>query len=181
MAADSAAKRAKLITLLNVSAARNATKRKAEGQDWHEIARQAKRERLAAKASAQAATAGTSELVEAEEVNAESQTAAEVQEEAAEDDDDAEDEEKSGARTCNTSAVQRLMREITDSTSNDPWKVHYATENGLLTPEAIQAAKDASWITTRETNPALGRLARSALKGAEKTPPKEKKPVVGLY
>lgn len=101
MASDSAAKRAKLITLLNVSAARNATKRKAEGQDWHEIARQAKHERLAAKASAQAATAGASELVEADQVNGEDQHAAGLQEEAAADDNDeaAEDEEKSGART----------------------------------------------------------------------------------
>ena len=80
-----------------------------------------------------------------------------------------------------TSGLQWLKRRLADAASSDPWKVHYATENSLLTPEAIQAAKDAFWTTTRETNPTLGRLARSILKGAEKTPPKEKKPVVGLY
>lgn len=39
----------KLITLLNVASARNASKRKT-GEDWHEIARRAKKSRAAATA-----------------------------------------------------------------------------------------------------------------------------------
>lgn len=90
MAADSAAKRAKLITLLNVSAARDSSKRKAAGQDWHEIARQVKREKLAASAAAQQ-TETSNELVETNEEDVDTAVAQEAVAAG-----DEEEDEKSG-------------------------------------------------------------------------------------
>lgn len=94
MAGDSSAKRAKLITLLNVSAARNATKRKAEGQDWHEIARLAKREKLLASNAVPKAASASNALVETIQNDEGDATEDAVQEEAAA---ESEDDEKSGA------------------------------------------------------------------------------------
>jgi hypothetical protein len=94
MAADSSAKRAKLITILKVSAASNATKRKAEGQDCHEIARLAKREKLQASNAVPKAASASNGLVETAQNDEEEAAEGAVQEEAAA---ESEDDEKSGA------------------------------------------------------------------------------------
>lgn len=56
----------KLITLLNVSSARNAAKRKT-GEDWHEIARRAKKSKEAATPADNVAVQKPNGLVEVEE------------------------------------------------------------------------------------------------------------------
>lgn len=85
----------KLITLLNVASARNASKRKT-GEDWHEIARRAKKSKAAAAEAGvtgrQAAGQGSG-LVEVEaQADAEDDEQTEQQVAAPEDQDDDEDE-----------------------------------------------------------------------------------------
>ena len=81
----------KLITLLNVASARNASKRKT-GEDWHEIARRAKKSRAVATAANSQQESGMVEIEEQAEDVDEQEELAIVDEEQDDDGDDIEDE-----------------------------------------------------------------------------------------
>lgn len=101
-------KRAKLITLLNVAHARNPGKRKGEGEDWHEIAKRARKSSAISSKPAQGAAAAAASLdadgAEAEDIQDVAGAAAVGADralKAKDDEDEDEDEdgdEKSGAR-----------------------------------------------------------------------------------
>ena len=68
-------KRAKLITLLNVAHARNPGKRKGEGEDWHEIAKRARKSSsgtgvraVSSKSAATSVVAGDAEAGDVQDV-----------------------------------------------------------------------------------------------------------------
>lgn len=47
--------------------------------------------------------------------------------------------------------------------SKDVYKTHFATENKLITPVTVEAAKEAKWITSKVARPALGQLTEATL------------------
>lgn len=47
--------------------------------------------------------------------------------------------------------------------SADTFKTHFATENKLITPVSLEAARDAKWATTKITRDALGPLTEARL------------------
>lgn len=103
-------KRAKLITLLNVAHARTPGKRKGEGEDWHEIAKRARKSStsgtraVSSKAAAGAAViagadTGDGDAEDIEDVPGTSSGATlKEDDEDADEDEDEDGDEKSGAR-----------------------------------------------------------------------------------
>lgn len=47
--------------------------------------------------------------------------------------------------------------------SQDIYKTHFATENKLITPVTLEAAKEAKWSASKATRPAVGQVTESQL------------------
>lgn len=155
----------KLITLLNVASARNASKRKT-GEDWHEIARRAKKSKAAASEADKQGDKRANGLVEVDEqVNADEEEKAERLTTAQDEQDDDEDE---NGELCMYSEGDR-GKDLIDIhcfgvlASADSFKRHFATENKLITPVSLEAAESSKWATAKISRPALGQLVQARL------------------
>ncbi|CAD6579139.1 MAG: rRNA-binding ribosome biosynthesis protein utp25, partial [Cyphobasidiales sp. Tagirdzhanova-0007] len=141
MSAEDRAK-VKLITLINVAGGRNVLKRK-QGEDWHEIARQARKQRHKPDDGA-GKLDGVAENGKhiANGKASQEAVAAEV------DDEDAKAD--------------------TDQMQADPFRKQYDADSKQLSAESLQGFKEGLWKTTKETNSLLGKLVKTSLETQEK-------------